>query len=146
MKECFRIHNMSPKKNTSKAKEKDFHDQNTDGLDSGDDNYRRRRDRNNLAVKRSRVKSRIKTQETMERVNKLKTENDMLEEKIKILSRELSFLKNLFLAHAGSTNGIDMDDIDLESLLADAVDTPPSVPCTSSRSNYNSSSLSTPSF
>jgi hypothetical protein len=39
---------MSPKKNTSKAKEKDFHDQNTDGLDSGDDNYRRRRDRNNL--------------------------------------------------------------------------------------------------
>jgi Basic region leucine zipper. len=47
------------------------------------------------------VKSRIKTQETMERVNKLKTENDMLEEKIKILSRELSFLKNLFLAHAG---------------------------------------------
>lgn len=39
-----------------------------------------------------------------------------------------------------------MDDIDLESLLADAVDTPPSVPCTSSRSNYNSSSLSTPSF
>ncbi|KAL1455177.1 hypothetical protein WDU94_009289 [Cyamophila willieti] len=135
---------MSPKRNSSKSKDKDFHDQNMDGMDSGDDNYRRRRDRNNLAVKRSRVKSRIKTQETMERVHKLKTENDMLEEKIKILSKELSFLKNLFLAHAGTTNGIDMDDIDLESLLADAVDTPPSVPCTSSRSSYNSTTLTQP--
>lgn len=37
----------------------------------------------------------------MERVQKLKTENDMLEEKIKILSKELGFLKDLFLAHAG---------------------------------------------
>lgn len=53
------------------------------------------------AVKKSRVKSRQRTQETMERVHKLKTENDMLEEKIKILSKELGFLKDLFLAHAG---------------------------------------------
>lgn len=52
-------------------------------------------------MKKSRVKSRLRTQETMERVQKLKTENDMLEEKIKILSKELGFLKDLFLAHAG---------------------------------------------
>lgn len=56
---------------------------------------------NPQAVKKSRVKSRQRTQETMERVQKLKTENDMLEEKIKILSKELGFLKDLFLAHAG---------------------------------------------
>lgn len=54
------------------------------------------------AVKKSRVKSRMRTQETMQRVQKLKTENDMLEEKIKILSKELGFLKDLFLAHAGA--------------------------------------------
>lgn len=52
-------------------------------------------------MKKSRVKSRQRTEETMERVQKLKTENDMLVEKIKILSKELGFLKDLFLAHAG---------------------------------------------
>lgn len=54
------------------------------------------------AVKRSRVKSRMRTQETLERVQQLKSENDQLEEKIKLLSKELSFLKDLFLAHAGN--------------------------------------------
>lgn len=53
------------------------------------------------AVKRSRVKSRMRTQQTLQRVNQLKTENDMLEEKIKLLSKELGFLKELFMAQAG---------------------------------------------
>lgn len=37
----------------------------------------------------------------MERVNQLKSENEMLEEKIRLLTKELSFLKDLFMAHAG---------------------------------------------
>lgn len=53
------------------------------------------------AVKRSRVKSKLRTQKTLERVNQLKTENEMLEEKIRMLTKELGFLKDLFLAHAG---------------------------------------------
>lgn len=53
------------------------------------------------AVKRSRVKSKLRTQQTLERVNQLKTENELLEEKIKMLTKELGFLKDLFLAHAG---------------------------------------------
>lgn len=53
------------------------------------------------AVRRSRVKSRMRTQETLERVNQLKTENELLEEKIRLLTKELGFLKDLFLAHAG---------------------------------------------
>jgi hypothetical protein len=32
---------------------------------------------------------------------KLKTENEKLEEKVKLLSKELDFLKNIFMAHAG---------------------------------------------
>lgn len=32
----------------------------------------------------------------------LKSENETLEEKIKLLTKELSFLKDLFLAHAGT--------------------------------------------
>lgn len=53
------------------------------------------------AVKRSRVKSKLRTQQTLERVNQLKTENEMLKEKICMLTKELGFLKDLFLAHAG---------------------------------------------
>lgn len=43
----------------------------------------------------------MRTQQTLERVNQLKMENELLEEKIKMLNKELGFLKDLFLAHAG---------------------------------------------
>ncbi|XP_017877794.1 CCAAT/enhancer-binding protein gamma [Ceratina calcarata] len=85
-----------------------------------DEDYRRRRDRNNQAVKRSRVKSKLRTQQTLERVNQLKTENELLEEKIKMLTKELGFLKDLFLAHAGSSqHSVNFQDVDLNALLAD---------------------------
>ncbi|XP_021928424.1 CCAAT/enhancer-binding protein gamma-like isoform X2 [Zootermopsis nevadensis] len=89
---------------------------NNEGEIGGED-YRRRRDRNNQAVKRSRVKSKLRTQKTLERVNQLKTENEMLEEKIRMLTKELGFLKDLFLAHAGSAHGVNLENVDLESLL-----------------------------
>ncbi|KAF3430403.1 hypothetical protein E2986_10013 [Frieseomelitta varia] len=85
-----------------------------------DEDYRRRRDRNNQAVKRSRVKSKLRTQQTLERVNQLKTENELLEEKIKMLTKELGFLKDLFLAHAGSSqHSVNFQDVDLNALLAE---------------------------
>lgn len=62
----------------------------------------RRRERNNQAVKKSRQKSKMKTQQMMERVTQLKGENEELEENIKILTKELSVLKDLFVAHAGN--------------------------------------------
>ncbi|XP_028665906.1 CCAAT/enhancer-binding protein gamma-like [Erpetoichthys calabaricus] len=62
--------------------------------------YRQRRERNNLAVKKSRMKSKQKAQDTQQRVNELKEENERLEAKIKLLSKELSVLKDLFLEHA----------------------------------------------
>ncbi|XP_020295264.1 CCAAT/enhancer-binding protein gamma isoform X2 [Pseudomyrmex gracilis] len=83
---------MAPKNKENKRK-KQLEEQ-------GDEDYRKRRDRNNQAVKRSRVKSKLRTQQTLERVNQLKTENELLEEKIKMLTKELGFLKDLFLAHA----------------------------------------------
>lgn len=97
--------------------------------EDGDEDYRKRRDRNNQvntafifalwtiiqnsrikipyrvflqAVKKSRVKSKMRTQQTLERVHQLKIENELLEEKIKMLTKELGFLKDLFLAHAGT--------------------------------------------
>uniref|UniRef100_A0A3B3RVX2 CCAAT/enhancer-binding protein gamma n=1 Tax=Paramormyrops kingsleyae TaxID=1676925 RepID=A0A3B3RVX2_9TELE len=68
--------------------------------DKESDEYRQRRERNNLAVKKSRMRSKQKAQDTQQRVNELKEENERLEAKIKLLSKELSVLKDLFLEHA----------------------------------------------
>ncbi|XP_075688392.1 CCAAT/enhancer-binding protein gamma [Rhinoderma darwinii] len=69
-------------------------------MDRGSEEYRLRRERNNMAVKKSRLKSKQKAQDTMQRVNQLKEENERLEAKIKLLTKELSVLKDLFLEHA----------------------------------------------
>lgn len=91
--------------------------------DKGSDEYRRKRERNNLAVKRSRVKSKEKSQQTLQRVEKLKAENEKLEWKIEMLSKELGVLKELFVMHTGSVQGLDnMDPATLEELLKDDVD------------------------
>ncbi|XP_072756665.1 CCAAT/enhancer-binding protein gamma [Anoplolepis gracilipes] len=105
---------MAPKNKESK------HQRKKQIEEEGNEDYRKRRDRNNQAVKRSRVKSKLRTQQTLERVNQLKTENELLEEKIKMLTKELGFLKDLFLAHAGSSqHSINIQELDLNSLLAE---------------------------
>ncbi|XP_011864380.1 PREDICTED: CCAAT/enhancer-binding protein gamma isoform X2 [Vollenhovia emeryi] len=107
---------MAPKNKENSSKRKKQVD------DEGDEDYRKRRDRNNQAVKRSRVKSKLRTQQTLERVNQLKTENELLEEKIKMLTKELGFLKDLFIAHAGGSNqhtSVNIQDLDLTALLAE---------------------------
>ncbi|XP_063441905.1 CCAAT/enhancer-binding protein gamma-like [Mytilus trossulus] len=73
-------------------------------LEKGSDEYVMRRVRNNMAVKKSREKSRQKAKETMNQVDKLRKENETLEQKVTILSKELGVLKDLFLAHAGSVS------------------------------------------
>ncbi|XP_043916408.1 CCAAT/enhancer-binding protein gamma-like [Protopterus annectens] len=71
-------------------------------MDRNSDEYRHRRERNNMAVKKSRLRSKQKAADTLSRVNQLKEENERLEAKIKLLSKELSVLKDLFLEHAHS--------------------------------------------
>ncbi|ELU14769.1 hypothetical protein CAPTEDRAFT_179985 [Capitella teleta] len=65
-----------------------------------EDDYHVKRQRNNIAVRKSREKSRAKAQETQERVRLLKKENADLEMKVTLLSKELHLLKDLFLSHA----------------------------------------------
>lgn len=64
------------------------------------DEYRLRRERNNVAVKKSREKSRSRVVETSVRVETLKKENDELEGKVSTLTKELSLLKELLLSSA----------------------------------------------
>ncbi|XP_068017786.1 CCAAT/enhancer-binding protein gamma [Melanerpes formicivorus] len=69
-------------------------------VDRSSEEYRQRRERNNMAVKKSRLKSKQRAQDTLQRVTQLKEENERLEAKIKLLTKELSVLKDLFLEHA----------------------------------------------
>ncbi|XP_043238248.1 CCAAT/enhancer-binding protein alpha-like [Amphibalanus amphitrite] len=65
-------------------------------IDRSSDEYRRRRERNNVAVRRSREKAKMRSRETEERVKLLTRENDGLHKRIEMLSKELGVLKNLF--------------------------------------------------
>lgn len=65
-------------------------------LDKHSDEYRLKRDRNNIAVRKSREKSRIRVQDTEKRVKELEEENGQLQSKVAMLTKELNVLKNLF--------------------------------------------------
>merc|ERR1711909_106500 len=60
--------------------------------------------RNNEAIKKSREKAKQKAEETQKKVDILRKDNKRLEDKINVLGQEMQFLKDIFLAHAG-TNG-----------------------------------------
>ncbi|XP_078482599.1 CCAAT enhancer binding protein beta/delta/epsilon homolog [Ciona intestinalis] len=89
-------------------------------LEGDPDDYVKRRQRNNIAVKKSREKSREKSQVTSERIDQLKEENCVLENKVEVLNQELKVLKQVFMDHAKgfSGSGIDLPDLEqLEKLL-----------------------------
>jgi len=86
-------------------------------LCSSDPHYVEKRAKNNDAVKKSREKTRMKAKETMEKVSILKQENEMLEERIKLLHKELVFLKDIFFAHASSKHGLTDVDMDIKNIL-----------------------------
>lgn len=73
------------------------------------------------AVKRSRVKSKQKTQETQSRVEELRTKNKLLEGKIDSLKNELKYLKGFFLTLA-NTKMDKLPQVDFKKLLSDDVD------------------------
>ena len=68
----------------------------------GSDEYLRKRARNNEAVRKSRVKSKKKIEETQLRVNMLSKENSELKTKVTLLTKELNVLRSLF-ANGGIT-------------------------------------------
>ena len=64
--------------------------------EKGTAEYRHKRDRNNVAVRKSREKSKIRVMETEHRVKELEDENQRLQSKITLLTKELNVLKSLF--------------------------------------------------
>merc|ERR1719341_1355967 len=64
--------------------------------EKGTDEYKRRRERNNIAVRKSREKAKIRTRETEDRVKKLVVENDRLHKKCELLSKEVAVFHSMF--------------------------------------------------
>nr|XP_042133045.1 CCAAT/enhancer-binding protein beta [Peromyscus maniculatus bairdii] len=65
-------------------------------VDKLSDEYKMRRERNNIAVRKSRDKAKMRNLETQHKVLELTAENERLQKKVEQLSRELSTLRNLF--------------------------------------------------
>jgi len=65
-------------------------------MDKGSDEYKRRRERNNIAVRKSREKAKARSRETEERVKKLMVDNDRLAKKCELLSKEVAVFHSMF--------------------------------------------------
>lgn len=65
-------------------------------VDKNTDEYKRRRERNNIAVRKSREKAKLRSRETEEKVKLLVKENERLQKRIELLSEELNVLRSLF--------------------------------------------------
>ncbi|XP_038066322.1 CCAAT/enhancer-binding protein beta-like [Patiria miniata] len=64
--------------------------------DKDSEEYRQKRVKNNIAVRRSREKSKAKSYELQGKVKELTTENDRLNKRVELLTKELTVLKSLF--------------------------------------------------
>ena len=85
-----------------------------------EDNYKQQRERNNVAVRKSREKSKQKIEETKKRVAFLKRQNVDLVNQIDVLNRELKFLRELFDARLCNT--CHSGDSGEQNLIIDEVD------------------------
>jgi len=64
--------------------------------DKNSEEYKQKRFKNNIAVRRSREKSKAKSVELQTKVKELTTENDRLNKRVELLTKELTVLKSLF--------------------------------------------------
>lgn len=108
-------------------------------LDKNSDEYKKRREKNNEAVKKSRIKSKIKTEETKEQVNELSHEHELLTQKVQSLKKEFELLKELYQAHSKDPND-PSNAIDLTSLMAPEEEDDGETIATATRSKVGKSS------
>ncbi|XP_053305632.1 CCAAT/enhancer-binding protein alpha [Spea bombifrons] len=65
-------------------------------VDKSSTEYRVRRERNNIAVRKSRDKAKIRNAETQQKVMELSSDNEKLRKRVEQLSRELETLRGIF--------------------------------------------------
>lgn len=65
-------------------------------VDKSSSEYRLRRERNNIAVRKSRDKAKVRNAETQQKVLELSNDNDKLRKRVEQLTRELETLRGIF--------------------------------------------------
>lgn len=65
-------------------------------LDKESDEYKNKRMRNNIAVRKSREKSKARNRDLQGKVQSLQSENEKLNKKVELLTKELTVLRSLF--------------------------------------------------
>ncbi|XP_068681633.1 CCAAT/enhancer-binding protein beta-like [Montipora capricornis] len=88
-------------------------------MEKGSEEYRLKRERNNIAVRKSRFKSKQKYAETQSKVDELQEENARLQSKVDFLTKELNVLRSLF-----SNTGAYKDPVVNAALLSHGIPTP----------------------
>ncbi|XP_061922743.1 CCAAT/enhancer-binding protein alpha [Entelurus aequoreus] len=68
-------------------------------VDKNSPEYRLRRERNNVAVRKSRDKAKLRNMETQQKVLELSSDNERLRRRVEHLSRELDALRGIFRQH-----------------------------------------------
>lgn len=66
------------------------------GPDRGSPEYRQRRERNNIAVRKSRDKAKRRNQEMQQKLVELSAENEKLQQRVEQLTRDLAGLRRFF--------------------------------------------------
>uniref|UniRef100_A0A0A1XN04 CCAAT/enhancer-binding protein n=2 Tax=Zeugodacus cucurbitae TaxID=28588 RepID=A0A0A1XN04_ZEUCU len=66
-------------------------------VDKGSDEYRRRRERNNIAVRKSREKAKVRSREVEERVKTLLKEKDALLRQLQEMTNEIQLHKQIYM-------------------------------------------------
>jgi CCAAT/enhancer binding protein (C/EBP) gamma len=88
----------------ARAKKSNNPGQRAKGNREEDEEYLHKREKNNAAVKRARQKAKERVQQTHNRIQNIKTENEELEEKIRVLSAELAVMKNIYSTYTDASN------------------------------------------
>jgi CCAAT/enhancer binding protein (C/EBP) len=66
-------------------------------VDKGTEEYRRRRERNNIAVRKSREKAKVRSREVEEKVKNLIKEKDVLIRRLEEMTNEIQLHKQLYM-------------------------------------------------
>nr|CAB3229603.1 C/EBPalpha/gamma CCAAT enhancer binding protein alpha/gamma homolog [Phallusia mammillata] len=89
------LNNKSPLKRISQSPSLGGSSKKSKTIQKGTLEYVQKRERNNVAVRRSRDKAKVKAMETQKKVEELSSENSRLHDRVNELSHELTTLKNL---------------------------------------------------
>lgn len=84
--------------------------QNGKHVDKGTDEYRRRRERNNIAVRKSREKAKVRSREVEEKVKTLIKEKDALIRRLEEMTNEIQLHKQLYV-HLMNHNNPEVNNI-----------------------------------